>query len=399
MHKNDFPLLRNTNVAWLDNASTTQKPQVVLDAMTEHYSHFNANVHRGIYTLGEQATAAYESVRGQVQQFINATSLEEIIFTSGTTASLNLVVNSLGQLLLKPGDVILLSPLEHHSNLVPWQLVAQRTGAKLEFFEMDPATAVIDITTVSNKIHERVKIIAVTHISNAAGTIQPIEKIIMAAHKHNIPVVVDAAQSVPHLEMDVQKLDCDFLAFSGHKLCGPTGTGVLYGKKKWLEQMQPWQGGGDMIREVMLEKSTWNDLPYKFEAGTPNIAGVIGLGAALTYLNTIGMNTITTAVTKIYRYLLDELTQLDFIQVLGTSDITQRSSIASIVMNHVHPHDVAQVLDKYNVAIRAGHHCCQPLMNIWKVPATARASVYFYNTTEDIDRLVVGLKDVYQKFR
>lgn len=399
MNKNDFPLLKNTNVAWLDNASTTQKPQAVLDAMTEYYTHYNANVHRGIYTLGEQATAAYETVRGQVQQFINAASPEEIIFTSGTTASLNLVASSLGSLLLKPGDVVLLSSLEHHSNLVPWQLITQRTGAKLEFFDLDPATAVIDTATLASKIHERVKIVAVTHISNAAGTIQPIEQIIAVAHQRTIPVVVDGAQSVPHLPIDVQKLDCDFLVFSSHKLCGPTGTGVLYGKKSWLEQMQPWQGGGDMIREVALEKSTWNDLPYKFEAGTPNIAGVIGLGAALTYINNLGLSNITTEVTKIYHYLLDQLDQLDFVQVLGTQDRTQRSSIASVIIKNVHPHDVAQVLDKHNVAVRAGHHCCQPLMNIWKVPATARASIYFYNTTEDIDRLIVGLKDVYDKFK
>ncbi len=399
MNRFDFPLLQNTNVAWLDNASTTQKPQVVLEAMTEHYIHYNANVHRGIYTLGEQATVAYESVRGQVQAFINASSSEEIIFTSGTTTSLNLVANSLGQLLLKPGDVILLSPLEHHSNLVSWQLVAQRTGAKLEFFEVLPNVAVIDVTALDKKIHERVKIISVTHISNAAGTIQPIETIITIAHRHHIPVVIDAAQSVPHGSIDVQKIDCDFLVFSGHKLCGPTGTGVLYGKKQWLEQMPPWQGGGDMIREVALEQSTYNDLPYKFEAGTPNIAGVIGLGAALSYLQTIGMMRIQQATTKIYQYLLDQLAQLDFVQVLGTVNRMQRSSIVSMTVKNVHPHDVAQILDAHHVAVRAGHHCCQPLMQLWQVPATTRISVYFYNTTEDINRLIVGLKDVYIKFR
>jgi cysteine desulfurase/selenocysteine lyase len=355
-------------------------------------------VHRGIYLLGEQATAAYESARGTVQAFIGAASTEEVIFTSGTTASLNVIAHSLGELLIKQGDVILLSPMEHHSNLVPWQLLAKRTGAKLEFFDLT-AEAEIDLATLPQKIHDQVKIVAVAHISNAAGTIHPIEEIIKLAHAKNIPVVIDAAQSVPHQVIDVQKLDCDFLAFSGHKLCGPTGIGVLYGKKQWLQRMAPVMGGGDMIREVSLESSTWNDLPYKFEAGTPNIAGAIGLSAAIEYLQNIGMDVVKQETNNVYDYLLNQLAELDFVSVFGPHERTQRSSIASFSVDNVHPHDVAQVLDQYNVAIRAGHHCCQPLMNIWQVPATARASVYFYNTTGDIDQLIVGLKAVYDKFK
>lgn len=397
MFKTDFPLLQTNPVAWLDNAATSQKPVAVLEAMDQFYRTANSNVHRGVYQLSEQATVAYEAARDQVQHFINAQSREEIIFTSGTTASLNLLAYSLSQVVVQPGDVILLSPLEHHSNLVPWQLAAQRLGAKLEWFDTT-TDAVILADTIKEKIHDRVKLVAVTHISNAAGTIQPIEQIIAAAHAKHIPVVVDAAQSVPHLPIDVQQLDCDFLAFSAHKLCGPTGVGVLYGKKSWLEKLPPFLSGGDMIRTVSLQQSTWNDLPYKFEAGTPNIAGVIGLGAAVQYLSDIGMKQVQQRTNQVYQYLLDQLTQIDFVQVLGTADRSLRCSSASFTVTGVHAHDVAQVLDQHGVAVRAGHHCAQPVMELWKVPATTRASVYFYNDNSDIDRLIVGLKDVYDKF-
>jgi len=398
MYKTDFPLLVNNPVAWLDNAATSQKPAVVIEAMNQFYRTTNSNIHRGVYQLSEQATAHYEAVRDQVQRFIHAQSREEIIFTSGTTASLNLVAYSLSQVVLQPGDVILLSPLEHHSNLVPWQLAAQRHGVTLEWFDVT-TDAVIKTDTIPEKIHDRVKLVAVTQISNAAGTIQPLEQIIAAAHAKNIPVVVDAAQAAPHLPIDVQHLDCDFLAFSAHKLCGPTGVGVLYGKKSWLEKLPPFLSGGDMIRTVSLQQSTWNDLPYKFEAGTPNIAGVIGLGAAIQYLTTIGMQQVQYLTDQVYQYLLDQLQQVECVQLFGTVDRSKRNSIASFAVSGVHPHDVAQVLDQHGVAVRAGHHCAQPIMELWQVPATTRASVYFYTEPSDIDRLIVGLKDVYTKFK
>lgn len=398
MWRNDFPLLQQQPVVWLDNASSTQKPAVVLQAMDEFYRQSYANVHRGLYQLSETATARYEAVRDQVQHFIGAQQREEILFTSGTTASLNLVAAQLGQLLLQPGDVILLTPMEHHSNLVPWQLVAQRTGAQLEFVDVTD-DARIDMTTLPQKFHERVKIMALAHISNVAGTIHPIAQIIAEAHKHNVPVVIDAAQSVGHMPVNVHELDCDFLAFSSHKLCGPTGVGVLYGKRAWLEKMAPWQGGGDMIRSVGLTQSTWADLPHKFEAGTPNIVGVIGLGAAIEYLNSIGLDQIDRITQELGVYAFEQLRTLDFVTVYGPKDSVARHGIVSFNVAKVHAHDVAQVLDESHIAVRAGHHCAQPLMERWCVPATVRASLYFYNTKEDVDQLIIGLKKVYEKFK
>ncbi len=389
MHKTDFPLLQS-NLSYLDNAATSQKPAVVLEAMDQFYGTYNANVHRGLYQISEQATAEYERARDTVQAFIHAKQREEIIFTSGTTAALNTIAYSLGKLLLQPGDVVLLSLVEHHSNLVPWQLVAKQYGAKLEFFDPEhlPTT-----------LPEHTKIISMAHIANSSGMILPIAAMIQLAHANDIPVIIDAAQSVPHQTIDVQALDCDFLAFSGHKLCGPTGVGVLYGKRQWLERMEPIFGGGDMIRHVTLQTSTWNDLPYKFEAGTPNISGVIGLGVAVRYLMGLGMDAIQLETQAVYSYLLEELAQLDFITVYGPKQLAERSSIASFTMQGVHAHDVASILDQHHVAVRAGHHCAQPVMERWGVPATARASVYFYNDKSDIDRLVVALKDCYAKFK
>lgn len=385
MYKNDFPILTQSSVAYLDNAATSQKPAVVLEAMDRFYRTSNANVHRGLYQWSEVATAQYEQVRDDVQHFINAADREEIIFTSGTTAALNTIAQSLGKLLLKPGAVILLSQLEHHSNLVPWQLVAKQYGAKLEFF---------DGSTLP-ELHDQIKLISVAYITNSAGAILPIEQIIRSAHEKNIPVVVDAAQAVPHLPIDVQQLDCDFLAFSAHKLCGPTGVGVLYGKKTWLEKMEPVWGGGDMIRTVTLERSTWADLPHTFEAGTPNIAGVIGLGAAIAYLTNLGMDKIQTETTTVHRYLLEQLKKLDYVQCYGPE---QRLSIVAFNVAGVHAHDVAAILDQHGVAVRAGHHCAMPVMQQWGVAATVRASVYFYNDTSDIDKLITGLKDCHRKF-
>lgn len=396
-YKTDFPIFSNGSLAYLDNAATSHKPQVVIDAISEFYSTANANVHRGLYDLSEQATEAYEAARVTTQKFINATAPEEIIFTSGTTASLNLLATSLSALQLQPGDSILLSPTEHHSNIVPWQLAAQRLGATIEWFDLTPE-GTIDETTIDSKMTERIKIVSVAHIANSSGTVNPIERIISAAHKHNIPVIIDAAQSAPHLPLDVQVLDCDFLVFSSHKMCGPTGVGVLYGKRAWLERMQPWQGGGDMIREVHRDYSTWADLPYKFEAGTPNIAGVIGFAAALRYLEGIGMDRIQTICNELYTYLLDELSALDFVHVYGTANRSQRNSIVSFGVTGVHPHDVADIVNREQVAIRAGHHCAQLLMTVWQVPATCRASVYFYNEPADIDALISGLKKAHTTF-
>lgn len=397
MRQSDFPILQHTGVHWLDNAATTHKPEVVLQAMDKFARQEYANVHRGIYRLAEVATARYEGVRDQMQQWLHASSREEIIFTSGTTAGLNLVAAQLSTLLLKPGDVILTTPFEHHSNLVPWQMAAKRHAATLEFFDVT-ADDSIDRTTIAQKLHSRVKIVTLAHISNAIGTVHPIAEIIHQAHQRNIPVVIDAAQSAAHFDLDVQTLDCDFLALSAHKLCGPTGVGVLYGKRRWLEQLEPQFGGGDMIRSVTLSEATWNDLPYKFEAGTPNIMGVIGLGAALEYLTTHTAVDRAAAVTPLYNQLLDELAARDYITVYGPTDRNLRHSIVSFTVQGAHPHDVAQMLDVMNVAVRAGHHCAQPVMERWQVPATVRASIYFYNTAEDVQALVQGLDMTYKKF-
>ncbi len=386
MNRADFPIFQDGTCAYLDNAATSQKPAVVLQAMDQFYRTTNANVHRGLYRWSETATMQYEQVRDTIQQFINAQQREEIIFTSGTTAAINTVAYALGKLLLQPGDVILLSQVEHHSNLVPWQLVAEQYQAKLEFF--DPTQAL-------NQLPPKTKIVSLAHIANSSGMILPIQSVIALAHQQGVPVVVDAAQSVPHMPIDVQQLDCDFLVFSAHKLCGPTGVGVLYGKKSWLEKMSPVFGGGDMIRTVTLEHSTYADLPYKFEAGTLNIVGVIGLGAALQYLTSIGMTKIQEETAAVYAYLVAQLKTLDFITLYGPA---ARSSIVSFNVQGVHAHDVAAVLDQHGVAVRAGHHCAMPVMEQWGVPATVRASVYFYNDKSDIDKLIAGLLDCYKKF-
>lgn len=391
--KQDFPLLKDSDLAYLDSAATSQKPSVALDAVQRFYETSNANVHRGIYQLSEHASQQYEQTRDSVQQFIHAKFREEIIFTSGTTASINTLAYSLSAAVLQPGDVILLSPTEHHSNLVPWQQAAQRHGATLEWFTLTTDMR-IDVSQIEQHMHDRVKLVAVGHVSNALGTINPIEHIIAAAHAKQIPVVIDAAQSVPHMPVDVQVIDCDFLAFSGHKLCGPTGTGVLYGKREWLERLEPCQFGGDMINSVELTSSSWAELPAKFEAGTPNIAGVIGLGAAVEYLSGLGMQTVRTHVDAVYSYLLEQLRDVEGVTLYGVTDNTQRSSIAAFNYRNYHAHDVAQVLDQQNIAVRAGHHCAQPVMNILNVPATVRASVYMYTTKQDVDALISGLKTI-----
>lgn len=394
--KKDFPFLK-LGVSYVDNASTTQKPQCVIDATTDYYTNYAANVHRGIYALSETATEKYEATRDTVQHFINAAAREEIIFTAGTTQSLNLAARLVAQK-LQEGDEIILSRMEHHAQIVPWQILAKEKGLKLKFLEPTPEET-LDIEQLKSLITPKTKVLALIHVSNVTGYIVPVEEMTKIAHAHNMLVILDAAQSVPHMPIDVQKLGVDFLAFSGHKLCGPTGVGVLYGKKALLEHYSPVFGGGSMIAEVTLQESTWAELPLKFEPGTPNIAGVIGLGAAIEYLQSLGMKHIQDITEHVYTYALNRFTELTDVTVYGPTSYSDRQSIIPFNVNGVHPHDVASLLDQSGVAVRAGHHCAQPLATYWNVPATVRASFYFYNTTEDVDRLIEAIKKAQATFQ
>lgn len=386
--KKDFTFLKD-GIAFLDNASTTQKPECVLEAMDTYYRNA-ANVHRGIYQWSENATEQYEAVRDHVQQLVGAEAREEIIFTSGATQSLNTAAYLIAQT-LKAGDEILVTPLEHHSNLVPWQLIAKEKQCKIVALPLrDDDT--IHTDDLRARITKRTRVLAMTHVSNASGYVVPVAEFSRVAHEHNITVVVDAAQSVPHMPINVQKLGADFLAFSAHKMCGPTGVGVLYGKRELLEQLEPVIGGGSMIEDVQIESSTWAPLPQKFEAGTPNVAGVIGFGTALTYLTDIGLDEIQKTVDALYDVACEKLIGLYGVELYGPKNRSLRQSILSFTVEGVHPHDVASILNDAGVAVRAGHHCAQPLMREWCVPATTRASLYFYNTHEDIDRLVAGIQ-------
>jgi cysteine desulfurase/selenocysteine lyase len=387
----DFPFLAS-GLAYLDNASTAQKPTMVLDAMTDYYENYCANVHRGLYRTSEEATSRYEAVREAVARFIGAASEREVIFTSGTTHALNLVARLVAQD-LQPGDEIVLTRLEHHANLIPWQLVARERGAVLKFLETNDDDE-LEVGALEPLLSDRTRVLSLTHISNASGYIAPVRELAAAAKQQNpgIVVIVDAAQSVPHLPVDVQDLGVDFLTFSGHKLCGPTGVGVLWGRLPLLEKYEPVFGGGSMIKEVGLTSSTWADVPQKFEPGTPNIAGVIGLGAAIAYLETIGLEAIHAAVTELTGYALDTLGGLAGVRIYGPANRAVHAGIISFTVAGVHPHDLASVLDDAQIAVRAGHHCAQPLMKRWGVPATTRASLYFYNTRADIDRLAAGIQ-------
>lgn len=394
--RSDFPILsrkvHGRRLVYLDNAATTQKPRAVLDALRDYYERYNANVHRGIYRISEEATMAFERARDTVASFINARSREEVIFTRGTTESINLVAHSWGRANLGPGDEIVLSVVEHHSNLVPWFLVARATGAQIRYIELEGGTLSDDWP-----ISPRTKIVAVTGMSNVLGILPPVERIVKAAHDVGAVVLVDGAQLVPHLGADVQALGCDFLAFSGHKMLGPTGVGVLWGRRDLLEKMEPFLGGGDMIREVRLDGATWNDLPWKFEAGTPNVADVIAFGEAIAYLKKFGMDRVREHEKRLTAYALGKLQSDDRVVIYGPADPGQRGGVISINFGELHPHDVAQVLDRVGVAVRAGHHCCQPLMRKLGVLGTLRASFYIYNTEEDIDVLIAGLGEV-EKF-
>ena len=397
--RNDFPILKRRihgkPLVYLDNASTTQKPKQVIDAIDFYYRNYNANIHRSIHQLGEEATAKFEDAHNKIADFINADSCENIVLTKNTTESLNLLAYSLTGG-LKKGDEIAISQMEHHSNFVPWQQLAKLRGLKLKFIKID-GDGKLDGDSVSKNITKKTKIVSLTHASNVLGTINPIENIAKIAHENSALMVVDGAQSAPHMPVDVKKIDADFYAFSGHKMLGPTGVGVLYGRKELLEKMQPFLYGGEMIREVGFESTTFNDLPWKFEAGTPNIAGGIGLGDAIDYLNKVGIKQICDYDKKLVKYAIERLKKVEGIAVYGPIE-EQRGSVVSFNVKGVHAHDVAQILDSEGVAIRAGHHCCMPLMSVLGVPATARASFYLYNTEREIGVFINAVKKVKKVF-
>ncbi len=399
--RNDFPILQQTfpckqggNIPfiYLDNAATTQKPLSVIESQQKFYLEYNANIHRSVYKLAEYATQAYENSRKKIAEFIHANSWKEIIFTKGTTESINLVATSFGKKFLHNKSIILLSELEHHSNLIPWQMLQEEKGVQLKFIPVLD-NGILDMEVFSKILEEPISLIAIHHASNVLGSIQPIEEVIQQAHLAGIPVLIDAAQSIPHIPIDVQKLDCDFLAFSGHKICGPTGIGVLYGKKNWLEKMPPYQGGGDMIRSVWLDHSEYNDPPYCFEAGTPPIAEAIGLHSAIMYLENLNMTQTSIYEQELTKYTLQKLQEIPNIILYGKKlESTKHLGVFSFNIGKIHPHDIAQFLDNDGIAVRAGHHCCQPIMRKLNIPGTVRVSIYFYNTHTEIDLMVDSLK-------
>jgi cysteine desulfurase/selenocysteine lyase len=393
-----FPILNQEvngkPLVYLDSAATSQKPLPVIEALDNYYRQYNSNVHRGVHTLGTKATDAYEGAREKVRKFINAKSTQEIIFTRGTTTALNTVAASYGRANLREGDEIVITYMEHHSNIIPWQQVAKYTGATLKYIPLQEDGS-ISLEDVEKTVTPNTKIVSVMQVSNVLGAINPIKDIAKIAHKHGAIMVVDAAQSAPHMKIDVQDLNCDFLAFSGHKMCGPTGIGVLYGKKALLEKMEPVEFGGEMIDFVGLYESTWKELPWKFEGGTPIIAGAIGLGAAIDFLEQIGLDNISAHEHKLAQYALEQLSTIEGLTIYGPKE---RAGLVTFNIDGVHPHDVATVLDAEGIAVRAGHHCAQPLMKWLNVSATARASFYLYNTEEDIDQLVAALKKTKEYF-
>ncbi|WP_338788542.1 cysteine desulfurase [Metabacillus sp. FJAT-53654] len=386
-----FPILdqqvNGRDLVYLDSAATSQKPLAVIEALSTYYREYNSNVHRGVHTLGTKATDGYEGAREKVRRFIGAKSTQEIIFTRGATTALNMVAQSYGLTHVKEGDEIVITYMEHHANVIPWQQVAKVTGATLKYIPLQE-DGTLDLQDVEETVTSNTKIVSVMQVSNVLGTINPIKEIAKIAHKHGAVMVVDGAQSSPHMKIDVQDLDCDFFAFSGHKMCGPTGIGALYGKKELLEKMEPVEFGGEMIDFVGLQESTWKELPWKFEAGTPIIAGAIGLGAAIDFLEQIGLDQIEAYEHKLAQYALDQLSQVDGLTIYGPK---HRAGLVTFNIEDVHPHDVATVLDAEGIAVRAGHHCAQPLMKWLKVSATARASFYLYNTEEEIEKLVSGI--------
>lgn len=398
--RKNFPILsREVNgkpLVYLDNAATTQKPQIVIDALTHYYTFDNANIHRGLYFLSELATEQYENARLKVKEFINAISASEIIFVRGATEAINLVSSSLCRAkFFNEGDEIIISNMEHHANIVPWQLMCDRKKIKLKVIPIND-NGELDIAAFEKMISPKTKFVSVVQISNALGTVNPIKKIIDIAHTHKIPVLIDGAQAIPHLKVDVQELDADFYVFSGHKVFGPTGIGVLYGKTEFLEMMPPYQGGGDMIRTVTFEETTFDDIPRKFEAGTPNIAGGIGLGAAIDYLNQFDRAELSKYEDSLLNYATEKLLQIEGLKIIGTAK--EKASVISFVIDGIHPYDIGTIIDTDGIAIRTGHHCTQPVMKRFNVPATARASFSFYNTKEEVDKLVLGIQKVKKMF-
>ena len=388
----DFPILsqkvNGKPLVYFDNGATSQKPQVVIDAIAKYYQEINANIHRGVHTLSQLATDAYEASRGKIQNHINAKFPHEVLFTSGTTHGINLVANGFASI-LKSGDEVLVSALEHHSNIVPWQILCEKTGAILRVIPMDENGELI-LSEFDKLLSNKTKIVTVNHISNALGTVNPIKYIIAKTHKFGAAILIDGAQAVPHLKPDVQELDCDFYVFSGHKICGPTGTGILYGKEDWLNKLPPYQGGGEMIKEVTFEKTTYAELPHKFEAGTPNIAGGIVLGTAVDYMNQVGFENIQIQEKELLEYGTKRLLEIDGLKIYGTSK--EKTSVISFNIEGIHPYDIGTIIDKLGIAVRTGHHCAQPIMDFFNIPGTIRASFAFYNTKEEIDIFVEALK-------
>jgi cysteine desulfurase/selenocysteine lyase len=391
--RRDFPILHQSingkPLVYLDNAASSQRPKSVIEAISRYYEHDHANVHRGVHTLSQRATDAYEGARETIRRFINARDTKEIVFVRGTTEAVNLVAQSFVRPGFQPGDEILISALEHHANIVPWQLLRDQVGAVLKVIPISEQGEV-DFVEFQKLIGPRTRLLALAHVSNALGTIVPVEKFIAIAKQHGVPVLLDGAQAIPHAVVDVQALDCDFYCFSSHKMLGPTGMGVLYGKRELLEAMPPWQGGGDMILSVSFEKTTYNQLPWKFEAGTPHISGAIGLAAAIDYLEKIGMDRIAAYEHELLEYATERLSELPGLRIVGTAP--NKAAVVSFTLDGIHPHDIGTILDTEGVAIRTGHHCAMPVMDFFKIPATARASMSFYNTREEIDRLVTALE-------
>jgi cysteine desulfurase/selenocysteine lyase len=397
--RRDFPILsrdvRGKQLVYLDNAATSQKPRAVIDAITRYYEQENANIHRGVHFLSELATSKHDRARQAVRGFINAGDVKELIFVRGTTEAINLVAQTYGRVHVSSGDEVLITAMEHHSNIVPWQILCDEKVAKLRVAPINDAGELI-LDEFARLLGPRTKIVAVAHVSNALGTVNPLAQMIDLAHKRNIPVLVDGAQAVPHMRVDVQALDCDFYTLSSHKMFGPMGIGVLYGKAGLLEDMPPYQGGGDMISSVTFDKTTYNKLPFKFEAGTPDVAGAIGLGAAIDYLNAIGIDQIAKYEHEVVSYAAERLSALSGVRLIGTAK--ERAGVVSFVVENVHPHDVGTILDQEGIAIRTGHHCAQPIMQRFGIPATARASFAFYNTKEEVDALVNGILKVQEVF-
>mgnify|MGYP000444487161 CR=1 FL=1 len=395
----DFPILKlqvnGKPLVYLDNAASSQMPQQVIDRLVRYQTTEHANIHRAVHTLSERATAAYEEARIKLQRFINAPDEREVIFTSGTTEAINLVMHGYGRKFIKAGDEIILTTLEHHSNIVPWQMLAEETGAKIRVLPINDAGELC-LDEFKQLLNARTKLVGVSHVSNALGSINPVKEMIALAHRHGVPVLVDGAQAAPHMAVDVQDLDCDFYAFSGHKLCGPTGIGVLYGKAALLEKMQPFKGGGDMILSVSFEKTIYNTIPYKFEAGTPPIAAAIGLGAAVDYLSALGMEAIARHEHALLQYATGQLNALPGLRLIGTA--RNKAAVLSFTLDGIHPHDVGTLLNQEGIAVRTGHHCAQPVMARFKVPATTRASFAFYNSMAEVDALIAGIRSVQKVF-